>query len=190
MSKDRKLGNPGRNMSSQVSFSLEGDWVKAAQLINNLSTTIRTAALKGEKEAAFIYYEKLRNNVKTNGKLLGYPQEKVSYEKKKQSAGLSGGLFRLTDSFLTYITIIRKPTGYWVGVKPGKKKDLKVSGFSDDLTISEYVNVLEHGSPKMGIRKRPIFRDTFRQMGGLAGVKAIIMRNLSSKFTRMGIKIS
>jgi len=64
------------------------------------------------------------------------------------------------------------------------------SSKGNQLTVSEYANVLEHGSGSRNIKARPVFSDTYRKdMGGNAGLSKYMSWHIARGFRSVGIKL-
>lgn len=183
-----KYGLNYRNPSARVEVKLEGDWVKYRQLINNLDPLIATGAVAGQREASYRYFNALRQNINNGGVRFGYPKLGAKYLKKKLRMGGFSKMFNWTRSFYNAIEVRFKNFTYSVGIPRNRFKRSNRPGLSNDIPIDQYANILEHGNYKMGVVKRPIFRDTFKQIGGTVFVRAMIVKNINKRFIFRGIK--
>lgn len=177
-----------------VGIKLDGDWVKFNHLIENSDHLLRIAAREGQRKFAEAYRDKVKDNIKTGGKRFGYPDTTPDYTLRKIKHGGGSRNLIWDENFLDAVEIM-KPTvrGNWgVGIKRNVTRGKYFGSDKNKLTISEYANVLEHGTKYMPAR--PIFSDTFTRtnggMGGKAGVRKFITSHIVKYFRTIGIKVT
>jgi len=174
-----------------VDVKLEGEWLKFGMLMSNLSPTISAAASGAQKAFAERYRDEVRKNIKQGGKKFGYGYTSADYKKQKARYGGGSTLLRWTDSFLNAVQVINQGMFKWqVGVPTGIQRNTTgVPGREQKMEVHEYANILEQGYPPF-MPPRPIFADTFRDMGGKAFLAKFLSMSLVRRFSRMGIKVT
>lgn len=176
--------------SYNVEFKLSGNWVKFNSIADNNNILLAMAARSGQKEFAEMYRDNVKSNIRTGGKRFGYKQNSPKYAYKKALYGGNSTALNWSGAFYDAVEVKQNSTGtrFMVGIPSNLKRRKYYRGDSNRLTISEYANVLEHGTGK--IPPRPIFKDTFtKQMGGKVGLKAYIELAVIRKYGSQGIKV-
>ena len=172
-----------------VGIRLEGQWKQVNDLVNSLDILISTAAIAGQRKFALDYKAAVRRNMRSGGSKFRYPPLSPKYLKFKSKHGGSGGMFIWDKNMHDAVDIQNLGVGkVGVGIKSGLKRP-NYDGESPEgnrLTISEYANVIEHGSFPMP--PRPIFGDTFKSMGGKARIKETIELALINRFRSKGVQ--
>lgn len=170
-----------RNIASNVRFELEGDWILASRVINNLPQDLKKALVLGQLAYAKAYQKALRNNIKSNGALLGWAPLEESYKKwknRQNEAFGSESIGRFTGQMYKAIGIYQ--SGYKVSV--GISKDDSLLSKSEGLTTAQYALIFERGSFIMNIPPRPLFSPTFHQLGGRAGVSRTVVGAIQASY--------
>lgn len=176
--------------SFNVEIKLEGNWSKFNEIVNGSNILMVMGVRQGQKEFAEAYRDAVKKNIITGGRRFGYPPNNANYLYKKLRQG--GGSTPLVWSRSFYnsveIRVNRQGTRWLVGIPSGEKRPTYSSSDKNRLTISEYANILEHGTNN--IPARPIFSDTFsKDMGGKLGLKKSIEMALIRKFGQRGINL-
>lgn len=173
-----------------VSFQLDGDWVKFTDLYNNQPMILTMAARQSQKEFAEKYRDEVKKNMRNGGIKFGYPPHSPKYERLKLRVGGPAQLFIWAGNLINNVIVREKKNGmFWeVGIPKGISRNPYYKGDKARLQVHEYANVIERGSPPE-IPSRPIFRDTFREIGGLKTLRRIIETGIISKFGKRRIRV-
>jgi len=174
-----------------VEVRLDGEWVKFNQLINTMNLTMGVAALEIQKKFAEKYAENVRKNIRNGGKKFGYPPHTSYYSAWKAAHGGPGRLLYWDGTMANSVQVKKVSGGRWGA---GIPKEIKRERYFDKeggiLEVSEYANILEHGAYSRGVVARPVFADTFKEMGGLKGMKTFFQFHLVRNFNKKGIMLS
>lgn len=173
-----------------VEVQLFGDWVKFSDLVNNSPLIISVAARQSQREFAELYRKEVRKNIREGGRRFGYDPHSKEYARHKRRLGGPSQLFVWDKNLLNSIVVREKKNGmlFEVGIPKGIRREPYYSRDPARLEVHEYANVLERGSPPE-IPSRPIFRDTFRAMGGIRTLKRIIETGIITKFGKRRIRV-
>lgn len=172
------------NYSPQV--ELFGDWDKTKSLINGLESTIAAGSILGQKSAAEKLLKLIKKNIRENGGSLGWPPVSDKYASKKSAMGYDpNNLLVLTGLYYRNINVWNKGFTYYVGVK----RNLHNPKTKGKLTVAQIATVLEYGSVVRKIKARPLWRPSFKQFGGSARIKAIMVWHIRNLIlTRHGVR--
>lgn len=171
-----------------VDVKLEGEWFKFGALTSSLNPLISTAAISAQKAFMEKYRDAVKQNIKEGGKRFGYYYTSDSYVSYKAKHSGGGILLRWTDSFMNSVTLINKGMFHWlVGIPTGINRASTNEKRKQTLQVHEYANVLERGYPPY-MPPRPIFRDTFKQLGGLSRLSSFLRASLIQRLARLGVK--
>lgn len=173
-----------------VDVKLSGNWIKFNQLIGSLDITLMTAAMGAQRKFAEKYRDKVKLNIKTGGKRFGYQPHSHRYKLYKSRHGGGGGLLYWSGTMADSVEVMDLEGGrVGVGIPRDAVRAPYHSHEGDLLTVSEYANILEHGS--WPIPARPVFSDTFKQdMKGLVGLKSYIQWHIVRNFGVQGIIVT
>jgi len=176
-----------------VEVKMEGDWVRFNNIMNRFGPVTMLVAQKAQKDFAKKYKRKVRHHIKTGGKRFGYPGHSAKYSRYKSRRGGGSRVLYWSGAMYNAVDVLDLPKGrVGVGI-PSNLKRAKYPGEKrNNLTISEYANILEHGTfGGLHIPKRPVFADTFKQdMGGLKGLKAFMTAEIALGLRAQGINIT
>lgn len=179
--------------TQQVGIQLDGQWREFDYLVNNVDTLLTKAAIAGQRAFAKKYQAAVKTNIRNGGKRFHYPTLSVRYKAFKERHGGSAGLLMWSKAM--HDNVIVKDLGLGkvgVGIEKGIKRDFYDSENPNGnrLSISEYANILEHGSFPMPAR--PVFSDTFKseQVGGLNGIRKAIELSIITTYTSKGIPVT
>lgn len=169
------------------SIELFGDWDKTRSLINGLDVTIKAGAILGQKSAAEKLKKIIKKNIRENGGSIGWPPVSDKYAIRKKSMGYDpNNLLVLTGLYYRNINTWYNGNTYYVGLK-SKVRNPKTGG---RLTLVQIANILEHGSVVRKIKARPLWRPSFKQFGGSARIKYLIVWHIRNLLrTKYGINV-
>lgn len=172
------------NYSPQV--ELFGDWDKTKNLINGLEPTIRAGALLGQKSAADKLLKLIKKNIRENGGSIGWPPVSDKYAKVKKNMGYDpNNLLVLTGLYYRNINVWNKGFTYYVGIN----RNVKNTKTGGKLTLIQIATILEYGSVARKIKARPLWRPTFKQFGGSARIKSLIVWHIRNLIlTKYGVR--
>lgn len=175
-----------------VDIRFDGNWIKFNELVNNTDVNIAIAARAGQREFAEAYRDALVKHLDEGCQRFQYPPHNPDYLKTKLRHGGDPGMLQWGGSMKNAIQTIRSNiNNTWaVGIPKNIKRPKYYGGDNNRLTISEYANILEHGSPPE-LPARPLFADTFKKtMGGIDGIKKFIENALITRFGAEGFYLT
>lgn len=165
----------------QPDVELFGDWQRCERLFLGIDNSIRLGSRAGQKSAAKRLLRIVRKNIRENGGSIGWPSLSESYQKRKAASGYSPNrMLYMTGLYYRSIMIWDRGGRYYVGVKP-RIYNPKSGGH---LTVGKIARILEHGSHIMNLPARPLWRPSFRQMGGNRKVKALILWHVRNQIKK------
>lgn len=165
----------------KVEVELLGDWMRTRALINGLSSAVKAGTRAGQRSAANKLLRVIKRNIRENGGSIGWPPLSARYEKSKLSrGGRSNNLLVMTGLYYRSIHTWNRGNNYYVGVK----KRLKHPGSKGRLTVAQIATVLEHGSESQKIPARPLWRPSFKQLGGTKTIKGLILWHVREEIYR------
>lgn len=172
-----------------VEIKFEGEWIRFNNLINSLDINLALAAKAAQLKFAEQYKNKLKANIRTGGKRFGYPEHSIEYAKYKRKHYGPNRLLYWSGAFQNAIQVMGLSRGrVGVGIPRGVMREPYHAKEGKLLSISEYANILEHGSWSRNIPARPIFADTFKQdMGGMVGLKTFLSGKIIRGLNKKGI---
>ena len=171
------------NYSPQV--ELFGDWDKTKSLLNGIESTIAAGSILGQKAAADKLLKIVKKNIKENGGSIGWPPVSDKYARLKKSMGYDpSNLLVLTGLYYRNINVWNKGFTYYVGVN----KNIRNTKTGGKITLGQIATILEYGSVVRKIKARPLWRPSFKQFGGSARIKALMVWHIRNLIrTRHGI---
>lgn len=176
--------------SFNVEIKLEGNWTKFNEIVNGSNILMVMGVRQGQKEFAEAYRDAVKKNIITGGRRFGYPPNNLNYLYKKLRGVGSSTPLVWSKAFYNSVEIrvTRDGKRWLVGIPSGIKRQSYSNKEKNELTISEYANILEHGNGK--IPPRPVFADTFsKDMQGKRGLKRAIELALIRRFGQKGINL-
>ena len=173
-----------------VGIKLEGEWHKYRELANNNNLLLAAAAIAGQRSFAKKYQKEVKRNILTGGKKFGYPPLSEGYKKFKARYGGRETALVWSKTFYNSVKIIKNKAGtfFGVGIPKGIKRPRYHPSDNNRLTVSEYANVLEHGS--FPVYPRPVFKDTFRDVGGKNAIRTFIEMAIIKRYFQSGFRVS
>lgn len=165
-----------QSIGAGLKIQMEGDWTKVSSIINNLSPDIKAAYIAGQMSAAKKFKKLILSYIGTTGKSLNWPAVSVGYAVSKISKGgdPSRMLF-LSGTYKRSIQIRSRGTNIRVGIDPRARNE-------EGYRVIDYAAVLEYGSDASNIQARPLWEPAFREFGGKARIKKIILYHLSQTY--------
>jgi len=177
--------------SYNVTVKLEGQIFKFNFLTQHSNILLAAAARSSQKAFARSYQKKVIENIKSGGKRFHYPPHSAKYKKWKAKLG-GGGSLLFWGGTMAQSVVIKHAAGgtrYSVGIEQGAKRGSYGGSDKARLSVSDYANVLDHGShPYMPAR--PVFSDTFKEhMGGMKGLKKAVEIGVIKHMAKAGIRV-
>ena len=172
-----------------VGVKLSGDWVRFNQVIGSLDVVTMTAAAAAQRSFAEKYAKRVQYHIKTGGKEFGFKPTSKKYKSyKQQRGGPASRVLVWSKSFHDAVSVVDLSRGrVGVGIPKDAKREPYENEKSGILNISEYANILEHGSGG-DMPPRPVFSKTFTQdLGGIKGLRTHIQWHLIRNLKVMGI---
>lgn len=151
-----------RSMGAMMKVEETGNWGKVSKLIGDLPIYMQRSLYASMKAWSLLYRAKLKEVIKSNGALIGgwKPLNKeYVYSKKTHKQDMyrySGALYR---NIITINNYSLKQVVVTVRQDPSIKS-------KNGLSVAQTARVLETGSITHGIHARPLFKPTWRLMGG------------------------
>lgn len=176
-----------------VGIKLEGDWVRYEHLMNTFGPAIMALAQQSQKNFAKKYKTRVRHHIRTGGKRFGYPGHSPKYRSYKQRRGGGSRVLYWGGTMYNSVDIMDLPRGRTgVGIPTGIYRPRYPREKGDLLSVSEYANILEHGTRGgLHIPARPVFSDTFKKdMKGMKGLKEFMALDIYAKARAQGINIT
>ena len=176
-----------------IEIKLEGNYYRLAQLMNTFGPQVMLIASGAQRQFAEEYRDRVKKNIREGGKRFGYPGHSPAYAHYKQKHGGPASLLVWSRAMHDAIEVMKLPEGrVGVGIPRNEKREKYHDKDQNRLTISEYANVLEHGT--MGglhIPARPVFSDTFKEdMKGLKGLRIYLETSIMLGLRAQGIPVS
>ena len=157
---------------------LFGDWDKVQKLLDGIDLTIRIGTTMGQVSAANKLKAVIRKNIRENGGSIGWPPVSRRYAMKKRSMGYDpNNLLVLTGLYYRSINIWSNGNTYYVGLK-ARTRNMRTGG---KITLAEIATILEHGSVVKKIKARPLWKPSFKQFGGTARIKYLIIWHIRNQ---------
>lgn len=176
-----------------VEIRLEGDWVRFNDILNRFGPATMLISRNAQKHFAEKYKKRVKYHIRTGGKRFGYPGHSARYSRLKRRRGGGGRVLYWSGSMHDSVDVLKLPRGrVGVGIPSGVKRGRYPGEKDVNLTISEYANILEHGTfGGLQIPKRPVFADTFKQdMGGMKGLKSFMTVEIALGLKAQGINVT
>lgn len=173
-----------RNILKNIRIEYEGDWKRVGPFFDKLPAKIQKKVYRGQVRYSELYLKALKETINSQGTNIsprwaplgpGYEDTKASLFQRKP--GVMYGptnLWKLTGKAYKNIKIFKDPNNHTVQV--GISRNEGVKNLQGNLTVSQYVNILEHGSHSRNIAKRPLFGPTFRLLGGRKKLSEIVLQ--------------
>lgn len=173
-----------------VEMKLVGEWAKFNSLINNIDVDIACASIIAQKKFANRYKDRVKLNIRTGGKRFGYPKNTEGYSDFKKNKGGPNSLLVWSRTMHDSVQIVKLRNNRWgVGIPKNIDRPSYHKSDKNRLSVSEYANILEHGTSK--IQPRPVFSDTFKyDMKGIKGLKTFVEWHLRREFLKKGITLT
>ena len=157
--------------SSPITFKKFGKWQQATIGLKTLGPELRASAMWGQRKAAEKYIKIVKGHIDNQD--LGWVQ---------LDGDTNSGDPRIlvdTEAYRSAIKAWRSGYKYHAGVPKGAVNWRGVS-------IVDYATLHEHGWGDMP--KRPLWEPSYVEMGGKAGIKAIMTAAIYAKMSKLGIQ--
>lgn len=167
-------------------IELFGDWEKTKLLIDGLPSAIREGSSRGQRSAAEKLMKVIKRNIRENGGSIGWPPLSDKYMAWKKRKGYNpNSMLVLTGLYYRSINIWSKGTTHYVGLKD----NIRNPKTGNKLTLVQIATILEYGSITRKIKARPLWRPSFKQFGGSARIKGLIIWHVRNViFSRYGVR--
>lgn len=146
----------------------EGDWIKTRRVLAGIGGATTRGYKLGQLAFANKMLKQVRRNIRNNGGSIGWPPVSSRYADYKSRLGKDpNNLLVLSGLYYKSIHVWEKNGIYYTGVKHGVRYPQERGG----LTVGQVAKILETGSLVMNIPARPLWKPSYRQIGGNLGVK-------------------
>lgn len=178
MSVTRRINLPGNLPPITPDIIIWGDWQRSKHLLNTIDGVIMMASLKAKKSAAEKLKAAIRKNIRENGGSLGWPPLSTKYQAWKSRKGYDANrMLRMTGLYYRSINVWRKGLNYYVGVQRG----IRNPASGGNITVGQIAKILEYGSDHVGIPARPLWGPTYKQFGGSARIRGLMVWHLRNE---------
>lgn len=161
------MGSP----SSIPKIKIDGDWHKVQAITNTLDKVLMIGALAGQEAAAKRMKKIARRYIRTNGAGLGWPPYSERYRKWKIGKGGSAtNYYVLSGLYYRSINVWQKGLAFYVGLPAGIRHP-----DPDKPSLTFIARILESGSTTRNIKARPLWTPTFKELGGSAAIKGLML---------------
>ena len=152
---------------ADLSITLDGDWKRAETIVNNYPLFVRKLKVRLIEGVADLYYRMLVAHFERQD----LPLAPLSrwYAQWKAKRGLDSRVLIATGEMLGEIKKHKTATGYFVGVKAGKRH--RMGGI--DIALLALIH--EYGSTKRDIQARPVYRTTLSELRGILNSAVEVM---------------
>lgn len=169
----------GSNFSSKDHlFKLYGPWSKVKRLVNNLNPDIKSSAIKAQRKVAEKFIRIVKDHLR-NQDIPGWTPLTEKYAQRKGSEDI------LIDKeyYLDAISVWRHSNIYYAGIPRGIKYPGK-----GGIEISRVALIHENKSYRGG-PYRALWGPSWEEMGGLEGIKKIMITSIALNLTKKGYPV-
>lgn len=183
----RGMGSATSSQSSDVRFSLEGDWVKMDRLISYLasrnSSKVKRDLALAQKEYLKTFKKTLIKGLVTGGS--GINQHWAPHSSNYYSP--TGMVGIRTGKYLYALSALRiTQNNFKVSLEFGSS--LNVRSTNRGLSLNKYAAIFEYGTRSGSQPPRSLWGGTFLYLGGRKGVAKNLTSRMSQSLRRMGIR--
>ncbi len=165
-----------------MKVELEGEWLRLNKVIDKLPTSVLAGVISGQMSAAKKLRNIVRKYIKEGGGSLNWQGVSPGYARYKTSQGGDPDrLMWLTGLYYRSIKIFRKGNKISVGISKEAKN-------RRGYRVVDYASVMEYGSSARNIPARPLWKPSFKQLGGKRGIKRIILIHIGRNIAVTGYK--
>lgn len=158
-------------------IELIGDWVKVRKLLTTLEPIVLEGVMAGQLSASQKLAKIVKRNIRENGGSLGWEPVSPKYKEYKTRLGFDPeNLLVMTGLYYRSISIWNNGTSYYVGIK----KHTRQTYGGRDKSLASIARILESGTAK-GVKARPLWIPSYKQMGGNRRVKGLIIWHIRNK---------
>jgi len=181
-----------------IGIKLEGNWYAFQSLMDRFGPTVMALAKASQKDFAKEYKKKVQGHISSGGKRFGYPGHSPKYSSYKGRRGGGSRVLVWSGTMRNSVTVMDLPKGrVGVGIPRDISRERYPRETGDLLTVSEYANILEHGTfGGLRVPARPVFGDTFKKstgeggMGGMKGLHKHMSKGIALGLRAQGINIT
>lgn len=169
-----------RNISSATRVEFLGNWVQAKKILDGLPHEVRRTVYLAMKAYAKLYHQRVKQTIRSGGLGMGWRPYSEKYEKYKRAHSRRGfpAFYQLRGLLLQ--AIILEDDGKY-RVRVNVSSDRKFMTRKGDLTASQVMNILEHGSVTRNIAARPLFGPVWKSMGGNKALREFVAQRVGKK---------
>lgn len=171
----------------KITFKLFGDWDKTIRILQKIGPDVKSASIKAQMKVGNEVCKKVKQHLRNQD--LGWPRLDEKYLSKKRRAGMSGKTLYGYGNYYNAIEVWKSGNNHLIniGVKKGKyTKDLR--GKRSRLEIAQIAAIHEFSSGRK-IPRRELWNPTFKEMGGIKGLRKMYVNSLMHHLSRMGIPV-
>lgn len=156
-----------RNLGANVKIEIENlaKLQSFTRLIDNLPRDVRLAVKRGQKRFAELLITQVKKNIRNRGQGLGWNPVSKKYAAWKTKHGTVKDptkFYQLDHNYLRAIRIKSDANNIYVGIA----KDTSYTNRKGTMTTAQYAVIMETGSIARNIEPRPLWRPSYRQIGG------------------------
>ena len=147
-------------------IQLIGDWDAAANFLKVLPMAVASGELAGRKAFAHKLVKAIRRNIR-NGYVSGvtWPEYSEKYSKfKSKHGGNTSRKWLFNKTYMNALTVLHNRNGVFAGVPPHARGTVHKG--RRNRTLAKIAHTLEYGNMNRNIQARPLWRPTFKQIGG------------------------
>jgi len=178
--------NVGSGLIPEV--TLFGDWDKLTKALNQLPIAVAIGANSGRIAAAEKIVSLIKKNIRAGGPPgTRWPDYSQAYKEKKEAAGANTDRkWYYTGTYYNNIKVVNKGLSTYAGVPRNARSKVNQR---KPLTLGQIANILEKGSAAHNIQARPLWKPTFKEFGGKARVKYLIIWHIrNSVYLSTGLR--
>lgn len=190
MSVTRTIRTDGINPKINIrpEFTKFGDWAKTRNLLYRVEGVLRIASAKAQKSAAQKLKRIVLRHIRQNGGSIGWPPLSVDYGEYKESLGYdASNILYMTGLYYKSIGVWGVGDRHYVGVKHGVKNRFKGG---NNLTVGQIATILENGSTVKNIPPRPLWKPSYRDLGGSRRITNIYVWHIRAEiYKHFGVRV-
>jgi len=159
---------------------LFGDWVKTQSMLSTIDITMGIGVSAGQQAFAKRLKRLVRKHIRTNGAGISpaWPPVSSRYAKyKTKRGGDPFDIYKMSGLYYNSIDVWSNGTNWYAGLKANTRHSDKKARY----TLAQIARILESGSSARNIKARPLWSPSLKQLGGTAGVKALVLWHVRDK---------
>ena len=173
-----------RNITARTKVEFLGDWIKVGDIFKRLPKELKVEVYKAIFTYSVRYQREVKSAIRKNGPKSktwnAYSDGYAAYKKLHGQLGYPS-FYRFKGNLYRAITI---DTDGRRSVRVTIDKNARVSNTKSDLTASQLMNILEHGSIERNIAARPLFGPVWVDMGGNKGLRDFVAGKIGKKLKK------